>query len=773
VVTLWIGDFRTKQLQNIYKAAQQTAEYYFLLEDFAEQSWFINNAVRQLPSLELENANVIVALGFNDCVYSCAWSAFKINKIAEQYSKTINELIKEYPDFNFYICSVNPINADYPFAESKNGVITQKQLTEKIELFNTTIKKESKATYIDSYSYLTDTNFETRDGIRHTPDTCIALHNYIKANLKYGTTTAFSPRISAPDPEVDTYLYWTHTSNGGESPFTEKNTTSGSTLPSSTAYAWGRFYEIIGEPPKLSTGEATSWYNYKTDGYKRGDTPKVGAIACWASSDGGYVAVVEQVKSDGSVITSESAWDGNGLWRLFDRTKGTNGNWGMSSVYTFQGFIYCPQTVSVSKEELCTKNSYNITVEEMKPNARYVYQYLSTRGWTLNAIAGLLGNLQEESKMSPASWESTISGSTMNADGTQSLNMTAINSFYSSHRRYPGCGLVQWTPYSKFTEWCVARDLNYWDIDSQLQRIDYEVEEKLQWQARPSKGYDLTFNEFIASTRDAAWLAAAFAFCYERPGRSTGTLAEQNALRAERGTNGDFWYSYLSSLPMEMSDEAPSISGFKVDECLATQASVSFLTHNSNTAKYSLLKEDNVIDSKTFNLKNGYKAITLKNLIPNTKYVLKLEAQIENENNLVRELSFTTLQDYPTNADSVKLSVSDTIPRSPDSFFTLKITKPEYLGYWQAKSGYDVYLIVNGNKVKTLTIDRADRDISLIEFDLKQKFGYKCAMGDIIQVGVHVWVKANKENKLYAKSEPIMSKSICLLNKPVTAYLNK
>ena len=80
MVTLWIGDFRTKQLQNVYKAAQQTAEYHYLIEDQAEYSWFIKGALPQLQGITLESANLVVMLGLIDCVYSCVWASFKANK---------------------------------------------------------------------------------------------------------------------------------------------------------------------------------------------------------------------------------------------------------------------------------------------------------------------------------------------------------------------------------------------------------------------------------------------------------------------------------------------------------------------------------------------------------------------------------------------------------------------------------------------------------------------------------------------------------------------
>lgn len=763
MVTLWVGDFRTSQLQTLYKAAQYAAEYQYLVDNSAEYSWFKGSAVAQLEDIALENANVVIMLGLNDCIYSCVWEAFKIDKIAKQYAAEINKLVSEYPNFNFYVCSVNPIDGDYPFSEYTNGVIPRSILTKKIELFNETLNAACKAIFIDSYNYLLDTSFATRDGTRFTVDTCNIIHSYISAQLKSTIAASFMPRISAPDPEVDSYVYWLPKTDGGENPFT---------LPSCTAYAWGRFYEITGEAPTLCTGTAEYWYQF-IDGYKRGDIAKLGAIMCWQQGSlgdlEGHVAIVEQVKEDGSIITSESTSSAG--WQLIERTKGTDNNWGMPTSYTFQGFIYSPQTISASKEELCTKNSYSISIDEMKPNARYIWQYFSSRGWTLNAVAGLLGNIQQESKMSPAIWESTIEGSIINADGTQVLNMSAIDSYYAKKGCYPGYGLTQWTPYSKYTDWCASHSLAYWDMDSQLQRIEYEVENKIQWQARPSKGYNLTFSEFIASTQDAAWLAEAFAFCYERPARSSGTTAEQDDLRKERGANGDFWYSYLSTLPIDTASSAKlKINNFRIDSYSSTQVSASFLLSNDADVKCSILKNESLVDSLLFSAKNVYKKFTFKDLTPNTEYVLRLEVATGDVESITRELSFITKQDIPNDVKNIKLTAISANNLNINSLFALNVMKPDYLGYWKSHSGYDICLIVDNKIVKTLNIDDAEQDIYWKSFNITNKFNYKCALGDNIQIGVRTWVKALNNEKLYSNNL-LCSEPICLLNKSVSLYL--
>ena len=49
-----------------------------------------------------------------------------------------------------------------------------------------------------------------------------------------------------------------------------------------------------------------------------------------------------------------------------------------------------------------TYNSSNtLTMEQMKVNATYIWNYLREQGWTLNAVAGMLGNMQSESSINP------------------------------------------------------------------------------------------------------------------------------------------------------------------------------------------------------------------------------------------------------------------------------------------------------------------------------------------------------------------------------------
>lgn len=175
--------------------------------------------------------------------------------------------------------------------------------------------------------------------------------------------TIFKPRLTAPS---STDKHWLRKAKGGVNPCIEiKN---GSCLPNCVGYAWGRVYELLGKKHSLSTGNAENWYN-KKDGYSRGQEPKLGAVICWrkgkagvASDGAGHVAVVEQIKSDGTIVCSESSYGGS---RFNVRTLKKPYKLGTS--YTFQGFIYPPYEFEEEVKEEPKVQEHEQNVQEVKP----------------------------------------------------------------------------------------------------------------------------------------------------------------------------------------------------------------------------------------------------------------------------------------------------------------------------------------------------------------------------------------------------------------------
>lgn len=145
-------------------------------------------------------------------------------------------------------------------------------------------------------------------------------------------------------------------------------------LANCVGYAAGRFNEIIGQPKFVYfqyPPNAEDFYDTAVAaGLKVGSTPQLGAIIVWAkgktwtSADGaGHVAVVEEIKSDGSIITSESGYGCASPFWTSHRYK-ENGNWGQSTAYRFLGFIYQPG--STTPDRCIKKGDKGADVELMQ-----------------------------------------------------------------------------------------------------------------------------------------------------------------------------------------------------------------------------------------------------------------------------------------------------------------------------------------------------------------------------------------------------------------------
>lgn len=161
-----------------------------------------------------------------------------------------------------------------------------------------------------------------------------------------------------------------------------------------------------------------------------------------------------------------------------------------------------------------------LTREEMTVNANYILNYLLAEGWTKESICGMLGNMETESTINPGIWQGLIEG-----------NMSG------------GYGLVQWTPATKYTDWCDARGLVWGEMDSALSRILYELANGLQWIT--TTDYPLSFQQFKESILTPTFLADTFLNNYERPAE---------AVQPARGEQAEVWYSELTG---EVSPEDP------------------------------------------------------------------------------------------------------------------------------------------------------------------------------------------------------------------------
>ena len=150
-----------------------------------------------------------------------------------------------------------------------------------------------------------------------------------------------------------------------------------------------------------------------------------------------------------------------------------------------------------------------LTEEQSLSNAQLVANHFKGTDWTKEALSALVGNMRHESSINP--------------------NMYEYGYAWEEDR---GFGLVQWTPRSKYWDWVVARGLPPREGDSQLARIDYEVDNNIQWIANGhalryglSDKYDFSFADFRTNKHGLTVeaLTEAFMWNYEGPAYSAGT----------------------------------------------------------------------------------------------------------------------------------------------------------------------------------------------------------------------------------------------------------
>lgn len=151
----------------------------------------------------------------------------------------------------------------------------------------------------------------------------------------------FEKRTTAPS---ETNKFYIKAGKGGYNRAMEIDKKTHSCLPNCCGLVHGRWLESQKQTgyikyDKLCTGNAHSYFKYD-DGYKRGKTPKLGSIICFDKKGGyGHVAFVEDINSNGDILTSNSGYSGT---RFFTKLLKKSNNYKYSNQYTLQGFIYPP-----------------------------------------------------------------------------------------------------------------------------------------------------------------------------------------------------------------------------------------------------------------------------------------------------------------------------------------------------------------------------------------------------------------------------------------------
>ena len=154
---LWIGDSRVQGMslythQDVYCAAES-----------ADLKW-LRGEGEPLVAQALDHftrSTVILSLGINDL------------DNAKGYISAFRRLIREFPEKDFYVMSVGPVNEA---TEAANGYTVENTTIEKMNAF---YSKAFPDHYLDVYHWLRNIGFGSNDGVHYTPESCRTLGAYV------------------------------------------------------------------------------------------------------------------------------------------------------------------------------------------------------------------------------------------------------------------------------------------------------------------------------------------------------------------------------------------------------------------------------------------------------------------------------------------------------------------------------------------------------------------------------------------------------------------
>lgn len=162
-----------------------------------------------------------------------------------------------------------------------------------------------------------------------------------------------------------------------------------------------------------------------------------------------------------------------------------------------------------------SRNDY-LSTSEMQNNAEMLLTTLRSMDFTFNSICAIAANMQAESGINPGIWED-------------------LDPFVG------GYGLVQWTPYTKYSQWAGADWMN--NGQKQCERIKWEFDNGEQWSTDYDYSVNMTATQFRTSQDTPESLAIAFLWNYENP--RVDSPEEKIAKEQERSANARDWYNYL------------------------------------------------------------------------------------------------------------------------------------------------------------------------------------------------------------------------------------
>jgi len=206
-----------------------------------------------------------------------------------------------------------------------------------------------------------------------------------------------------------------------------------------------------------------------------------------------------------------------------------------------------------------TTNTSGIT-DKQRYNAHKIYNYFNNLGWSLSAIAGMIGNMQLESWLSPALVENTHRSQFPNSAANLSDVPNSVALEHYDHNNHSasgyGLGLAQWDGYTptspaghKLVSFAIRYNMNWYDGDTQVFRIRREQETDIQWSPATLGGIYWTWSNYPTNTETPEQSAYIWRVCYEVAAAGTDSTRQANAR---------YWYDYFASGPTPPTPPTPT-----------------------------------------------------------------------------------------------------------------------------------------------------------------------------------------------------------------------
>lgn len=189
-------------------------------------------------------------------------------------------------------------------------------------------------------------------------------------------------------------------------------------------------------------------------------------------------------------------------------------------------------------------------------NAYRIREALQLQGYDAKAIAGVIGNAQVESGITPGSIEKY----SILPNGAQTI-ADVPNSYMLQYYNPPsggsgyGLGVLQWDRLSSQYQtndllgWTNANGYDWYDGAGQMARLDFEFQNNAQYNFWRMNYGSLTWSDYkqietTYPTYNAGEVANVWASCWELSSLDpTG--------RQQRRDNAEFWYQYFIDHPIE------------------------------------------------------------------------------------------------------------------------------------------------------------------------------------------------------------------------------